>query len=436
MIENQLEKDEPEPPSSTVALAENEEEQAGRSMESFDRASNIGITRSFDFFIKKVTKDIHTFPISEKTRLFKEKHFISAGDNEWNNWRWQVKNRITSLGQLEKIVSLRELEHKAILMHKSSMPLAITPYYASLLNEDDYDQPVRKTVIPTIHEHIRSAGESEDPLCEDEDCAVPGLIHRYPDRVLFLVTNYCTTYCRYCTRSRMIKPNNKYPFNIMQWEMALNYIKNNESIRDVLISGGDPLSLPSSRLEWLLQRLKQIQHVEFIRIGTKIPVVLPQRITTDLVRMLKRYQPLWMSIHFTHPDELTPEVAEACKRLADAGIPLGSQTVLLKDINDDVETMKKLMHGLLKMRVRPYYMYQCDPIMGSSHFRTPVDKGLEIIQGLRGHTTGYAVPSYVIDAPGGGGKIPLLPEYFIGKNNGEVILKNYKGLLYKYPDCV
>jgi lysine 2,3-aminomutase len=278
------------------------------------------------------------------------------------------------------------------------------------------------------------AGEADDPLGEDMDSPVPGLVHRYPDRVLFMVTDFCSTYCRYCTRSRMVGKSHDYCFNLDQWERAIKYIEATPAIRDVLLSGGDPLTLSDDRLDWMLSRLRRIPHVEFLRIGTKAPVVLPQRITPALTRMLKRYHPLWISIHFTHPDELTPETTQACARLADAGIPLGSQTVLLAGINDDVETMKRLMHGLLKIRVKPYYLYQCDPISGSSHFRTEVEKGLEIIRGLRGHTTGYAVPNYVIDAPGGGGKIPLLPDYVEGRDSDNLLLTNYKGGHYRYPD--
>ena len=263
---------------------------------------------------------------------------------------------------------------------------------------------------------------------------MPGLVHRYPDRVLFLVTDFCSTYCRYCTRSCMVGNGKGLPFDRGQWEKAIAYIENSPAVRDVILSGGDPLTLSDEILEWLLSRLRKIRHVEFLRIGTKAPVVLPQRITPALTRMLKRYHPLWISIHFTHPDELTPETTLACDRLADAGIPLGSQTVLLSGINDDLDTMKRLMHGLLKIRVKPYYLYQCDPILGSSHFRTPVGKGLEIIRGLRGYTTGYAVPSYVIDAPGGGGKIPLLPEYIVGRDGDDLLLKNYEGNTYRYPD--
>ena len=260
------------------------------------------------------------------------------------------------------------------------------------------------------------------------------MIHRYPDRVLFLVTDFCSTYCRYCTRSRILSRKSGGYINKAQWERAIAYIEGNPSVRDVLLSGGDPLTLSDENIDWLLSRLRRIPHVEFLRIGTKVPMVLPQRITPSLTRTLKKYHPLWISIHCTHPDELTPEANQAFERLADAGIPLGSQTVLLAGINDNVETMKRLFHGLLKNRVKPYYLYQCDPIPGSAHFRTTVDKGLEIISGLRGYTTGYAVPTYVIDAPGGGGKIPLLPEYVVGRDGNDLVLKNYKGDIYRYPD--
>ena len=290
-------------------------------------------------------------------------------------------------------------------------------------------------MVPTVGEFKISHGESSDPLSEEGDSPVSNLVHRYPDRALFLATGFCSAYCRYCTRSHMVAKD-KCHVGIKAWQPALDYIKAHSEIRDVLISGGDPLTMPDSHIEYLLSSIRNIPHVEMIRIGTKVPVVLPQRITRSLVAILKKYHPLFISIHFTHPDELTPEVGQACKRLADAGIPLGSQTVLLKGINDDVQTMKSLMHGLLKIRVRPYYLYQCDPIPGSAHFRTPVSKGLDIIRGLRGYTSGYAVPTYVIDAPGGGGKIPLLPDYFQGKENGDVILKNYQDKLFRYPDSM
>jgi len=256
-------------------------------------------------------------------------------------------------------------------------------------------------------------------------------VHRYPDRVLFLPTDFCSAYCRYCTRSRMVGQGSCSPADTARWERALDYIQATPQVRDVLLSGGDPLTLPDERLEWLLSRLRAIQHVEFVRLGTKVPAVLPQRITPKLTRMLKKYHPLWMSLHFTHPAELTPETALACNRLADAGIPLGSQTVLLQGINDDVPTLRSLYHGLLRLRVRPYYLYQCDPILGSAHFRTSVSRGIE---GLGGHTTGYAVPTYVIDAPGGGGKIPLLPEYLKGRSEEGLVLENFEGRTFHYPD--
>jgi lysine 2,3-aminomutase len=314
------------------------------------------------------------------------------------------------------------------------LPVAITPYYASLIDRENPSQPIRRTVVPVTGEYFTSPGESEDPLGEEHDSPVPGLVHRYPDRVLFLVTDFCSTYCRYCTRSRIVGGGKGSPVNAAQWEKAMDYIERTPAVRDVLLSGGDPLTLSDEVLEWLISRVRKIPHVELLRIGTKVPVVLPQRITPALVRMLRKYHPLWMSIHFTHPDELTPETNQACERLADGGIPLGSQTVLLTGINDDVETMKRLAHGLLKARVKPYYLYQCDPILGSSHFRTPVEKGLEIIRGLRGYTTGYAVPHYVIDAPGGGGKIPLLPEYLIGRSGDDLLIRNYEGKVFCYPD--
>ena len=278
-------------------------------------------------------------------------------------------------------------------------------------------------------------GEILDPLSEENYSPVPNLVHRYPDRVLFLATGFCSAYCRYCTRTHMVAKD-KCHVGKDAWEPALQYISQHSEIRDVIVSGGDPLSMSDKQIDYLLMRLRSIEHIEIIRIGTKIPVVLPMRITPALVAILKKYHPLFMSIHFSHPDELTPEVKQACERLADAGVPLGSQTVLLKGVNDSVEIMKRMMQGLLKMRVRPYYLYQCDPIPGSMHFRTPVSKGIEIIKGLRGFTSGYAVPQFVIDAPGGGGKIPLLPDYFQGFENGDVLLKNYQDKYFRYPDVL
>ena len=375
------------------------------------------------------------FPASPRSRKFLERYFPDASASDWNDWRWQMRSRIRSLAQVEKVFRLSDDERRALSQHKTGLPVGITPYYASLMGLDDPDEPLRRTHLPVGQEYLRMPGEADDPLGEDHDTSVPGLVHRYPDRVLFLTTGTCSTYCRYCTRSRMVgQAGGEYQFSTRQWDQALDYIRAHPEIRDVLLSGGDPLTIGDDKLDHLLGRLRAIPHVEFIRLGTKVPTVLPMRITRDLVRMLKKHHPLWMSIHVTHPSELTPETTEAYARLADAGIPLGSQTVLLKGINDSVDTMKTMVHGLLKRRVKPYYLYQCDPITGSAHFRTPVAKGLEIIEGLRGHTTGYAVPQFVIDAPGGGGKIPLLPEYVVGRDGDDLLLRNFEGGLYRYPD--
>ncbi len=374
------------------------------------------------------------FRSSTRSSSFMKKFFPDATRNEWNDWHWQLRNRITQSRNFEKFLHLSEEERLAMSRHASLFPVAVTPYYASLLDSGNPLQSLRRAVIPVSAEWISSPGEAEDPLGEEQDSPVPGLVHRYPDRVLFMVTDFCSTYCRYCTRSRMVGHRGETAFQRTQWEGAIAYIEENQAVRDVLISGGDPFTLPDEMLEWLLSRLRRIPHVEMLRIGTKVPVVLPQRVTPSLCRLLKRYHPLWVSIHFTHPDELTPETAQACERLADAGVPLGSQTVLLKGINDHVDTMRQLVHGLLRIRVKPYYLYQCDPIPGSGHFRTCVEKGLEIIRGLRGHTTGYAVPTYVIDAPGGGGKIPLLPDYVAGREGDDLLLRNYENRLFRYPD--
>jgi lysine 2,3-aminomutase len=373
--------------------------------------------------------------VSEKSRQFLRRHYSGISIHDWNDWKWQVRNRIRRLDRLETVLSLTPDERLSVEKRTGNLPIAITPYYLSLLSPSDPEQPLRKTHIPVGGEFVRGIGEDPDPLGEDHDTAVPGLVHRYPDRVLFLTTGFCSTYCRYCTRSRMVgETNGEYSFSTSQWEKAAQYIEAHPEIRDCLLSGGDPLSIGDDKLEWLLTRLRSIKHLEFIRIGTKIPVVMPQRITLKLTRMLKRFHPLWMSIHVTHPDELTPEANEACGRLADAGIPLGSQTVLLKGINDSLEVMKPLMHGLLRARVKPYYLYQCDPVSGSEHFRTPVETGLRIIEGLRGHTTGYAVPQFVIDAPGGGGKVPLLPDSVVGRDGDDLLLRNFEGGIFRYPD--
>ena len=377
-----------------------------------------------------------TDEITPSSLRFLKTWFPDSTVSNWNDWRWQIKNSITKPEQLSLLLKDFDIPG-ADPLQKRMLPLRITPYYASLIQGSAPDDPLRKSIVPSAFELLSSEGESTDPLHEENDSPIPNMVHRYPDRVLLLSTGFCSAYCRYCTRTHMVSKKDKCHTGVKAWEPALAYIAAHPEIRDVLISGGDPLTMPDSHVKYLLMRIRAIPHVEIIRIGTKVPVVLPMRITKAFASMLRKFHPLYISIHFTHPAELTKETAQACERLADAGIPLGSQTVLLKDINDNVGTMKALMQGLLKIRVRPYYLYQCDPIPGSSHFRTSVEKGLEIIRGLRGHTSGYAVPHYVIDAPGGGGKIPLLPDYYKGHNeNGQAVLENYLGSTYYYPDIL
>lgn len=375
---------------------------------------------------------ISNFVHSERALRFRKTYFPSATKNDWNNWHWQLQNILRTPDKIGGIVGLTGDELSA--MSDAALPTAITPYYSSLIDPVNPSDPIRRTMIPVRGELVQSHGEAIDPLGEESQSPVPGLIHRYPDRALFLATEYCSAYCRYCTRSRLVGQPERIRYRCGQWEKALAYIAATPSIRDVVLSGGDPLTLPDEALELLLTRLRAIRHVEIIRIGTKTPAVLPMRITPTLTTIIRRAHPVWISIHFTHPDELTPETAEACARLADAGAPLGSQTVLLRGINDDADTMRSLMTGLMRLRVRPYYLYQCDPIAGSAHFRTPVAKGLEMIEALRGHVSGYAVPHYVIDAPGGGGKIPLLPDYVGERRAGDVQLRNYQRRTYHYPD--
>jgi lysine 2,3-aminomutase len=355
---------------------------------------------------------------------------------EWNDWRWQIANRFRDAAALSRVLQLSPVELAGLADLSGHLPLSVTPYYASLLNGMDEADPLRRTIIPSADELILSPGESIDPLGEEDSSPVPGLVHRYPDRVLFLVTDFCSTYCRYCTRSRLVGHGAEHGPSRKRWSKALAYIAGNRDVRDVILSGGDPLTLPDEELRWLLASLRRIPHVEVVRIGTKVPAVLPQRITKSLARMLKEFHPLFASLHFAHPRELTEETAQACGRLADAGLPLGSQTVLLRGVNDRVETMRDLCQGLMRMRVRPYYLYQCDPIKGSAHFRTTVETGLGIIKGLRGFTSGYAVPTYVIDAPGGGGKIPLQPNYVVGRDGDDLLLRNFRGEVYRYPDPV
>jgi lysine 2,3-aminomutase len=365
----------------------------------------------------------------QSLRAFREHVYPGVTEAQWNDWRWQIANRILDVDMVEKVLGYSRAGSMPL---GKGLPMAVTPYYLGVAAVAG-SVALRRCIEPTIHEFVMDASEAEDPLGEEGHTAVPGIVHRYPDRVLFLATDYCSTYCRYCTRSRLVGKSGRR-HDARKWKRGIEYIRAHPEIRDVLLSGGDPLTLPDDRLDWLLTELRAIPHVEIIRIGSKVPAVLPQRITPELTAMLRKHHPLFISLHFAHPDELTAETVRACAMLADAGIPLGSQTVLLKGVNDDVPTMTRLMQGLLKARVRPYYLYQCDPIPGSAHFRTRVEKGLEIIRGLRGHTSGYAVPSYVIDAPGGGGKIPLLPEYYVGRDERGVLLRNYEGKLYTYPD--
>lgn len=350
----------------------------------------------------------------------------------WRDWTWQLKNRITTTKQLEQLMELTPDERAGCEHANQKLALAITPYFFNLIDRRDPDCPIRKQVIPRAAEQVFSDGEMLDSLGEDEHSPVSGLVHRYPDRVLFLVTDRCAAYCRYCTRSRLVSNAQDYNFH-PEYEEGLRYIAAHPEIRDVLLSGGDPLLLSDAKLEHLLARLRAIPHVEFIRIGSRIPVFLPQRITPELCAILRRHGPVWMSIHVNHPRECTADLRAACERLAFAGVPLGNQSVLLRGINDDVDVMKALVHRLLRMRVRPYYLYQMDLITGGAHFKASVRKGIEIIQALRGHTTGYAVPQFVIDAPGGGGKVPLNPDYVESVDDDAIVLRNYEGRLYRYP---
>jgi lysine 2,3-aminomutase len=352
---------------------------------------------------------------------FRKKYYPTISDSQWNDWHWQVSNSLTTYDDLTRIFGSSEYE----LSEDINLPLRITPYYASTITS--IREGIGKCVIPTSNELIVTENEENDSLNEELQSPVDCIVHRYPDRVLFLTTDFCSSYCRYCTRSHMVAHTK---ITRSKWDAGIQYIKDHKEVRDVLLSGGDPFTLNDESIEYLLSEIRKIEHVEIIRIGTKMPVVCPQRITDNLCNILKKYHPLLISIHFSHPNELTEEVKIACGKLADAGIPLGSQTVLLKDVNDDVETMKKLMQGLLKFRVRPYYIYQCDRVVGTSHFRTPISKGIEIIEGLRGWTTGYCVPQFIVDTPGG--KIPLLPEYYVRKEGNKVILRNYQKKEFTY----
>ena len=356
----------------------------------------------------------------------------AVADADWSDWRWQLAHRLNSAEELAQLINLTPEEIEG-LTADGVFRVDITPYFASLIDPDDPRCPIRRQVIPLGRELKTFAGMMSDSLAEDRHSPVPGLVHRYPDRVLMLLTTQCASYCRYCTRSRIVG-DPAVMFSRADFERQLGYLRQTPQVRDVLLSGGDPLTIAPRMLEYILASLRAIEHIEIIRIGSRVPVFLPQRITDDLCDMLKRYHPVWMNIHVNHPKEITPEVSRALEKLAFAGVPLGNQSVLLAGINDSVSIQRELVHKLVRNRVRPYYLYQCDLVEGAGHFRTTVAKGIEIIEGLRGHTSGYAVPTYVVDAPGGGGKIPVMPQYVISQAPGKIVLRNYEGFITTYTE--
>lgn len=359
--------------------------------------------------------------------------FPNVSDAEWNDWKWQVRNRIETVEDLKKYINLTEEEEEGIRECLKTLRMSITPYYLSIMDPDNPHDPVRLQAIPNIVETNKSAADLDDPLHEDGDSPVPGLTHRYPDRALLLITDQCSMYCRHCTRRRFAGQNDgAMPTD--QVDKAIDYIAQTPQIRDVVISGGDSLLMSDEKIEYILKRLREIPHVEIIRFGSRTPVVMPQRITEEFVNMVKKYHPVWLNTHFNHSNEITEEAKIACERLANAGVPLGNQTVLLRGVNDCVHVMKKLVNDLVKIRVRPYYIYQCDLSNGIEHFRTPVSKGIEIIEGLRGHTSGLCIPTFVVDAPGGGGKTPVMPNYVISQNQEKVILRNFEGVITTYTE--
>jgi lysine 2,3-aminomutase len=352
---------------------------------------------------------------------------------EWDDWKWQLKNRITTVDQLTRVVEMTEKEQQEVNTALKSLRMAITPYFASLMDPSDRTCPIRKRAIPSGKEVLLSPEDMVDPLHEDIESPVHGLTHRYPDRLLLMVTDQCSMYCRHCTRRRSAgETDHALPKSDIL--AAIEYVRETPQVRDVLISGGDPLTLSDGFLEDILRRVRAIPHVEIVRLGTAAPVVMPQRITPRLIAMLRKYHPLYINVHFNHPKEVTPEAKRACEMLADGGFPLGNQTVLMRGINDSPIIMKKLVHDLVRIRVRPYYLYQCDLSQGISHFRTSVSKGIEIIENLRGHTSGFCVPAFVVDAPGGGGKTPVMPTYLISRNDRRVVLRNYEGVICVYTE--
>lgn len=370
-------------------------------------------------------------------RIFSSKRapiYADVPDEKWNSWRWQLSNRINTVDEFEKVIKLTDSERKA-LSSAGLFRVDITPYFISLIDPDDPSDPIRKQVVPTAREMVPFTSMMEDSLAEDRHSPVPGLVHRYPDRVLMLVTTQCATYCRYCTRSRIVG-DPAATFSRSEFEMQLEYLKHTPQVRDVLLSGGDPLVLAPKILEEILQRLREIPHIEIVRLGSRVPVFLPMRVTEELTDMLQKYHPLWLNIHVNHPNEISAELETAADRLTRAGIPLGNQAVLMAGVNDNVHIQRQLVQDLVRIRVRPYYLYQCDLVEGAGHFRTPVAKGIEIMEGLRGHTSGYAVHQYIVDAPGGGGKIPVSPNYMLSMSDHKIVLRNYEGYITTYEEPV
>jgi len=362
---------------------------------------------------------------------YKSNFFRQVPEKDWNDWKWHFRNRITTVEELAKYLPISPNEQTQIRLVAAKYPLAITPYYLSLIHQFDKDDPIRKQAVPCYQEMAQGNMGSEDPLEEKRDSVVPGLVHRYPDRVLMVLTDVCPMLCRHCTRKREWQHGSwvRTPEEI---DAMLAYIRSNKAIRDVVISGGDPLTLSTERLETVLSGLRSIEHVEIIRIGSRCPVVLPQRIDQELCDMLSKYGPVWLNTHFNHPNEITPEAARACDRLLRAGVPVNNQTVLMRGINDNLETQMKLNHGLLKIKVRPYYLFQCDEVQGTEHLRTPIETGISIMEGMRGHTSGLAIPTFVIDLPQGGGKIPIQPNYVLVQTKQELIVRNYKDRIVCY----
>lgn len=369
-------------------------------------------------------------PPGYRSHRFRQKFFSHTADDEWNDWKWQFRNRITTVEQLAAYIPLAIQEQERLKFVTSRYPLSITPHYLSLIDPDDPDDPVRRQAVPSYEETAWAGIGQEDPLAEQEDSVVPGLVHRYPDRALMVLTNICPVFCRHCTRKREWR-HGKWVRTDDEIARMLDYIRCNPNLRDIIISGGDALTLSTGRLEQVLRRLRAIRHVEIIRIGTRFPVVLPQRIDEELCAMLSQYGPIWINTHFNHPHEITPESARACDRLLRSGIPLNNQCVLLRGVNDTVATQTRLCHELLKIKVRPYYLFQTDDVDGTEHLRTSIETGLQIIAGMRGYTSGLAVPSFVIDLPGGGGKVPLQPDYLLSASGGEYIFRNYEGRIFR-----